>query len=92
MNYKMWLYHEDKPIYKEYRSEIQKWLNVFQPSYFITNNQDFTHDFITEYEWSRLAGDKERLRKIVRGYTYLQYEGKVVQYKEGMVDNDGETP
>jgi hypothetical protein len=35
---------------------------------------------------------KERLRKIVRGYTYLQYEGKVVQYKEGMVDNDGETP
>jgi hypothetical protein len=95
MNYKVFLYHDDKGLYNKNRDEIQKWLNVFQPSFYITNSQEFMHDFITEYVWSIMDRDdedtrRERLRKIVRNYTYLQYEGgKTVEYKEGMgIDED----
>lgn len=93
MTYRLWLYHEDKQSYNLLKTEIQRWLAIFQPSYFITNSQDFCHDFITELIWSTLDGDneetmKERLRKILRGYTYLQYEGKVMEYKDNMVNDD----
>lgn len=94
MNYKLRLYHDDKQWYGMFNSKLQEYLRMFQPSYYITQSQDFCHDFITEYVWSLYdhnneAETKERLRKIVRKYSYLQYEGgKVVEYKEGMIGED----
>lgn len=94
MNYRMRLYHDDKEWYAEHKDALNRYLKILQPSYYITQSQDFCHDFITEYIWCLMdaedeAAIKERLRKIVRKYSYLQYEGgKIVEYKEGMVGDD----
>lgn len=76
--------HEDRDMYRKYGAKARMYLHRLNISRSLMVNEDFSHDWLTEFAWKELdSGHKliDGLRNLKQRYDYLR--------KERLVETDG---
>jgi hypothetical protein len=82
------VYHEDIKLYKRYGAKARIYLKRLHISWNLMNNEEFSHDWLTEFEWKELDGQHNLMAGLVEikhRYDYLKRERTVL-----VGDNAGE--
>lgn len=73
--------YEDRDMYRKYGSRARMYLHRLNISRSLMVNEDFSHDWLTEFAWKELDSEHNLvagLRQLKKKYDYLRRE-KLVQ-------------
>jgi len=75
------VFHEDLLLYKRYGSKSRLYLNRLHISKNLMANEDFSHDWLTEFAWKEIDDRHDLsggLRAIKKKYDYCKRERQTV--------------
>lgn len=71
------VYHEDLGLYRRYGAKARIYLKRLHISQNLMGNEDFSHDWLTEFAWKELEDEHDLmsgLRATKKRYDYLKRE------------------